>query len=204
MNVLHIDSSILGGNSVSRTISAAAVAQIRKSNPDARVTYRDLAATPLPHLSGAYLAAKTGLEAQHDRALREDLALGGAVLEEFLAADVVVLGVGFYNFGIPSQLKAWVDRIAVAGKTFRYTANGAEGLAGGKKVILAISRGGFYGPGTPAQGFEHAETYLRTVFGFVGVTDIEAIAAEGVNISAEHRQAAIRTALENVATLQAA
>ena len=93
------------------------------------------------------------------------------MLEEFLAADIIVLGAPMYNFTIPSQLKAWIDRILVAGKTFKYCAQGVEGLAGNKRVIVAISRGGFYGPGTPAAVGEHLETYLRWVFGFIGITE---------------------------------
>jgi FMN-dependent NADH-azoreductase len=204
MNLLHLDSSILGGNSVSRVLSAAIVAKLEASNPTLAVTYRDLAAEPIPHLSGAYLAAAQGVQSQLDTALEHDLALGSRVLDEFLAADIVVLGVGFYNFGIASQLKAWVDRVAVAGKTFRYTEKGPEGLARGKRLIIAISRGGFYGPGTPTAGFEHAETYLRGAFGFLGISDIEVVAAEGVNIGPEQREASVKAAHERIAALKAA
>jgi FMN-dependent NADH-azoreductase len=201
--LLHIDSSILGANSVSRTLSASVVARIRKAHPELQATYRDLAAVPIAHLSGAYLAAGRGLEPQHDAALAADLALGNTLLDEFLAAGIVVLGVGFYNFGISSQLKAWVDRIAVAGKTFRYTATGPEGLAGGKRVIVAISRGGFYGPGKPAASFEHGESYLRGVFAFMGIPDIEVVAAEGVAVGPDQRQAAIAQAESQIAALSA-
>jgi len=204
MNLLHLDSSILGGNSVSRVLSAAVVAKLKASNPTLAVTYRDLAAEPIPHLSGAYLAVAQGVQSQLDTALEHDLALGSRVLDEFLAADIVVLGVGFYNFGIASQLKAWVDRVAVAGKTFRYTEKGPEGLARGKRLIIAISRGGFYGPGTPTAGFEHAETYLRGAFGFLGISDIEVVAAEGVNIGPEQREASVKAAHERIAALKAA
>lgn len=202
MNILHLDSSILGGNSVSRLLSSAVVARLRKTHPGAHLTYRDLAEIPIPHLTGAYLAAAQG-PGQPDAALQANLELGRTVLKEFLAADIVVVGVAFYNFSIASQLKAWVDRIAVAGKTFRYTAQGPEGLAGGKRVILAISRGGFYGHGSPAKAFEHAETYLRGVFGFIGVTDIEVIAAEGVAAGPEERKAAIARAEHQIAEIAA-
>ena len=201
MKVLHIDSSILGDHSVSRALSAAAVAQL--GVPKSDVTYLNLAATPISHLSGAYLAGQSA-DVQHDQAMQEDLALGGRVLEEFLAADVVVIGVALYNFTVSSQLKAWVDRILVVGKTFRYTAAGAEGLAGGKRVILTVARGGFYGPGTPHQAFEHAESYLRTVFGFIGITDLEVIVAEGIAIGPEQRETSLKKALGDVATLKAA
>ena len=199
--LLHLDSSILGGSSVSRTLSASIVAQLHRQHSRLQVTYRDLAATPIAHLSGAYLAASSAGETAHDPALQADLALGAAVLEEFLAADIVVLGVGFYNFGIPSQLKAWVDRLAIAGKTFRYTEKGPEGLAGGKRVILAIARGGYYGPGTPTAPLEHAESYLRGVFAFFGIPAIEVVAAEGLNVGAEARKASLAQADERIAEL---
>ena len=201
--LLHLDSSILGGNSVSRGLSASIVAQLQKADPSLEVIYRDLAASPIPHLSGSLLAAGQAGEPPHDPALQADLALGGAVLAEFLAADVVVVGLGFYNFGIPSQLKAWVDRLAVAGKTFRYTEKGAEGLAGGKRVVLAIARGGFYGAGSPSASFEHAETYLRGVFGFFGITEIEVVVAEGMAAGPASRSAGIARAEQEIAALEA-
>ncbi len=203
MNLLHIDSSILGGNSVSRKLSADIVDKLRAATPGLVVTYRDLGAAPVPHLSGAYLAAAQSLEGEHEAAVRDDLAIGGAVLAEFLAADTVVIGVAFYNFGISSQLKAWVDRILIAGQTFRYGPNGPEGLAGGKRVILAIARGGFYGPGAPTASFEHAETYLRTALGFIGITNIEVVIAEGLAVGPAQRAAAMTQAEERIALLAA-
>ena len=201
MTVLHLDSSILGGNSVSRTLSAAVVAQL--GVPASDVTYRDLAADPIRHLSGAYLAGQSA-DVQHDQALQEDLSLGGKVLEEFLAADTVVIGVALYNFTVSSQLKAWIDRVLVAGKTFRYTETGPEGLAGGKRVILAVARGGVYSPGSPHHAFEHAESYLRVVFGFIGVTDLEVIVAEGIALGPEPREASVKKALGEIKALKAA
>ena len=201
--LLHLDSSILGGNSVSRSLSAAVVERFKKAHPHLRVTYRDLAAAPIPHLSGAYLSAGQGLEALHDPALQENLALGSTVIEEFLAADIVVIGVAFYNFSISSQLKAWVDRIAVAGKTFRYTAQGVEGLAGGKRVVLAIARGGFYGAGTPTHALEHAESYLRGVFAFLGIPQVEVVAAEGLAVGPDQRTAAIAQAARQIDAIAA-
>ncbi|MBP0618244.1 FMN-dependent NADH-azoreductase [Jiella mangrovi] len=203
MKLLHLDSSILGENSVSRSLSKATVERLTSENSGLEVTYRDLVAEPIAHLTGGYLAGQNAAT-QHDEALQHDLAVGETVMEEFLAADIVVIGVGFYNFSIPSQLKAWVDRIAVAGKTFRYTESGPEGLAGDKRVILAIARGGFYGEGSPIASFEHAETYLRTVFGFLGVTDIEVVAAEGVAVGPEQREKATNDALGTIASLKAA
>ena len=201
MKLLHIDSSVLGPHSVSRQVSAAIVDRLRKATPGLEIVYRDLTSTPLAHLSGSHLAAAQG--AAPEAALREDLAAGQAVLEEFLAADIVVLGAPMYNFTIPSQL-AWIDRIVVAGKTFKYGAQGAEGLAGNKRVIVAISRGGFYGAGTPAAVGEHLETYLRWVFGFIGVTNLELISADGVQVGPEHREKALASALQAATNLKAA
>ena len=195
MNLLHVDSSILGDASVSRAVSAAVVDRLRAATPELAVTYRDLAAKPLSHLSGAYLAGQ-GPDVKHDQAMQEEIALGGAMLAEFLAAETVVVGAPMYNFTVPSQLKAWIDRICVAGKTFRYTDKGAVGLCGGKRVVLALSRGGIYAPGSPHAGAEHAESYLRTVFGFLGVDGIEAVHAEGVALGAEQRAAALAAATD--------
>ena len=203
MKLLHLDSSVLGANSVSRQLSAAAVDRLRKSIPGLEVTYRDLAAQPLPHLSGAHLAAAQGASPE-TTTVQEDVAQSQAVLDEFLAADIVVIGAPMYNFSVSSQLKSWIDRIAVAGKTFRYGPNGAEGLLGGKRLIIAISRGGLYGPGAPAAAFEHLQTYLQGVFGFLGVTDLEFIVAEGVMMGPDAREAAVSAALAAASALRAA
>jgi FMN-dependent NADH-azoreductase len=202
MKLLHIDSSVLGPHSVSRQISAAAVDRLRKATPGLEVVYRDLTLTPLAHLSGSHLAAAQG--AAPEAALQPDLAAGQAVLNEFLAADIVVLGAPMYNFTLPSQLKAWIDRIVVAGKTFKYGAQGPEGLAGNKRVIIAISRGGFYGADTPMAVGEHLETYLRWVFGFIGIKNPEFIFADGIQIGPEHREKALAGALQAATDLHAA
>jgi FMN-dependent NADH-azoreductase len=202
MKLLHLDSSVLGPHSVSRQVSAAIVDRLRKATPGLDIAYRDLTLTPLAHLSGSHLAAGQGAPAE--ASLHEDLAAGQAVLSEFLAADIVVLGAPMYNFTIPSQLKAWIDRILVSGKTFKYSAQGVEGLAGNKRVIVAISRGGFYGAGTPAAVGEHLETYLRWVFGFIGVTNPEFISADGIQIGPEHREKAVAGALQAASNLDAA
>src|SRR4030081_1698375 len=127
MKLLHIDSSVLGYHAVSRQVSAAIVERLRRAKPGLEVVYRDLTLTPLAHLSGSHLAAGQG--AVPEAALQQDLAAGQAVLDEFLAADIVVLGAPMYNFTIPSQLKAWIDRILVAGKTFQKGAQGGGGPA---------------------------------------------------------------------------
>jgi len=193
MKILHVDASILGESSVSRQLSAAIVARLREAHPEATVTYYDLGAQPIGHLTGEHLAAAQGALAEN-ASLQQDVARGQQALEDFLGAGVVVVGAPMYNFSVSSQLKAWIDRLAVAGKTFRYTEKGPQGLAGGKKVIVASSRGGCYGPETPAAPLDHQETYLRGIFGFFGITDVAFIRAEGLNVSADHRQASIAAA----------
>ena len=183
MTILHIDSSITGENSASRTLTRSILEQMRSVQPGAEVVYRDVAADPLPHLT---------LDAFADT----------SVLDEFLAADTVVVGAPMYNFTLPTQLKAWIDRLAVAGKTFRYTESGPEGLAGGKRVIVALARGGFYGEGSPAAALEHLETYLRGIFNFIGI-EPEFVAADGLNIGPEQRQQSISNALGETLRLAA-
>jgi FMN-dependent NADH-azoreductase len=202
MKLLHLDSSVLGPHSVSRQVSAAIVDRLRQANPGLETVYRDVTAAPLGHLTGLHLAAGQG--AAPEPSLREDLATGQAVLDEFLAADIVVIGAPMYNFSVPSQLKAWIDRILVAGKTFKYGAQGVEGLAGNKRVIVAISRGGYYGPDTPMAALEHLETYLRSVFGFIGINNPEFISADGIQVGPEHREKAVAGALKAAADLHAA
>jgi FMN-dependent NADH-azoreductase len=202
MKLLHVDSSILGPASVSRELSAAIVSTQRILHPGLEVVRRDLAVNPVDHLTGAHLAAGQGATPE-DAALRQDVAAGQEALEEFLAADVVVIGAPMYNFSIPSQLKAWIDRLAVAGKTFRYDQNGVHGLAGGKKVIIASSRGGFYGPGAAAASLDHQETYLRGILDFFGITDVSVIRAEGVAIGAEQRAKSLEGAQLEIRDLAA-
>ena len=180
MKLLHLDSSILGDGSASRELTAAIVARWQDAVPALSVLHRDLADAPLPHLSGGSLAGADPSEA--DEAAR--------VMQEFLQADVLVVGAPMYNFGVPLTLKAWVDRVLVAGKTFRYTEAGPQGLAGGKKVIIASSRGGAHQDG----GSDFQESYLRFVFGFVGITDIEIVRAEGLAMSPRHRADAMAAA----------
>lgn len=178
MKLLHLDSSIMGEGSASRAISAAVVERLVEGDPTLDITYRDLAAEPIPHMT-----------------LETFMALdSGADVQQFLDADIVVIGAGFYNFSIPSQLKAWVDRIAVKGKTFAYGENGPIGLATGKRVIIALARGNVYGAGSPYAAYEHAETLLRSIFGFVGA-EVEVIVAEGLGRGDEARRTAIDTAL---------
>ena len=192
--LLHIDSSILGVNSVSRIISAEIVDHLSEQSSDLIIIYRDLATEPLQHLSGGYLTGQTA-KTQHEPALQHDLDVGQAALQEFLEADVVVIGAPMYNFTVSTQLKAWIDRLLVAGKTFRYTESGSEGLLSDKRVIIAVTRGGFYGPETALASIDHQEPFLRAVFRFMGIPEIEPIRAEGLSISPAHREQAVKLAL---------
>jgi FMN-dependent NADH-azoreductase len=189
MKLLHIDSSALAGYSVSRQLSASIVAELKLQTPNVEISYLDLAAHPLAHWTPAVTDASSA-----------EGALGNGLVEEFLATDIVVIGAPMYNFGISSQLKAWIDRIAVAGKTFRYTEKGVEGLAKGKQVIIASSRGGMYVEG-PFAAFDHQETYLRAVLGFIGVSDITFVRAEGVAISPESKEQSIKSAKDSIPQL---
>ncbi len=183
MTILHLDSSITGDQSASRAISRSIVDRLRRTKPDATVIYRDLAADPLPHLT---------LDAFADT----------SVIDEFLAADTLVIGAPMYNFTLATQLKSWLDRILVAGRTFRYTESGPQGLAGGKRVIIALARGGMYDAGSPAASLEHLESYLRGVFTFIGI-EPEFVAADGLNFGPEQREASIRSALGETVRLAA-
>jgi FMN-dependent NADH-azoreductase len=181
VTILHIDASISGDNSASRQLTSSLIGNLRREGQ--KVAYRDLAADPLPHLTLDQFADTS-------------------VLDEFLAADAVVIGAPMYNFTLPTQLKAWIDRIVIAGKTFRYGPNGPEGLATGKRVVIALARGGFYNEGSPAASLEHLETYLRSVFNFIGI-EPEFVAADGLAIGPEQREQSISEALGETVRLAA-
>ena len=184
MKLLHLDASVLGDNSVSRQLSAAVVARFNETAENLDVSYRDLDRDPIPHLRSTSLAQADAAEATDAE----------NVMQQFLAADVIVIGAPMYNFSIPSTLKAWIDRVAVAGRTFKYTENGPVGLAGGKRVIIASARGGIY-TDSPA---DFQEPFLRQVFAFMGITDVEFVRAEGIAYSPQHRADAIAAALASL------
>ncbi|OJX81185.1 NAD(P)H-dependent oxidoreductase [Magnetospirillum sp. 64-120] len=202
MNILHVDSSSLGSASVSRQLTADIVAHLRQANPSAQVVRRDLAETTLPHLDGELLQVVKfqNIDDLNDRQ-KAELALSTQLLEEFLAADVVVIGAPMYNFGVPSQLKAWIDRIAQPGRTFRYTAAGPEGLAGGRKVIIASARGGKYAGLAHEGAMDHQEAFLRAFLGFIGITDVQVIRAEGVAMGPDAAAAALDGAKAEIGAL---
>ena len=199
MNILQIDSSVLGDNSVSRSLTASIVADLVTRNPGAKVTVRDLDREAPAHLGNHLLPVLGGPKDGLNAVQQAELDRTETLLAEFMAADVLVIGAPQYNFSIPSQLKAWIDALAVPGKTFRYTPAGAQGLLGDKRVVIVSSQGGFYTPGTPMGAFEHQESHLSSFFRFLGVTDIQVVRAEGVKMGPEagdRVQAALRQAAE--------
>ena len=202
MKLLHIDSSAMGGASASRQLGAQVVREWVRAHPGATVEYLDLVADAPSHLDEHSLGIKLapGAEGVTGRQ-RQENALSEQLVSQFLAADVVVLGAPMYNFAIPSQLKAWIDRLAQPGRTFRYTSAGPEGLAGGKTVIVVSSRGGAYA-GTPFEAaMDHQESYLRTIFGFFGVTDLRIVRAEGLAMGEDSRAQAMSAAERDIRAL---
>jgi FMN-dependent NADH-azoreductase len=199
MKLLHVDSSPLGTQSVSRQLTGRTVAQWRATHPGTVVEYLDLAVDAPNHLNMDSLGFKLGTKAETDVQRREN-AVSEKLVSQFLAADVVVLGAPMYNFSVPSQLKAWIDRLAQAGRTFTYTDKGPQGLAGGKTVIVASSRGGKYEPGS---AMEHQESYLRAVFGFFGITDVRFVRAEGVAMGEAAKAEAVASAEAAIRALEA-
>lgn len=193
--LLHIDSSILGGNSVSRQLTAQIVASWRAAHPSTEVSYLDLAVDTPSHLSAESLGFRmpADTEGLSDVQKREN-AISEALVSQFLAADVVVIGAPFYNFAIPSQLKAWIDRIAQVGRTFKYTDKGPVGLAAGKTIIVASARGGIYSTSDAGNAMEHQESYLKTIFGFFGVTDVRFVRAEGLAMGEAAKASALSAA----------
>lgn len=200
MKLLHIDSSPLAEVSVSRQLTSLIVEEWRRLDPAVEIIRRDLGAEPPAHLSNELLKlVRLGEDVPVSAELRAEIELSDRLIDEFLAADVVVIGAPMYNFTVSTQLKAWIDRIARAGRTFRYTANGPEGLAGGRKAIIVSSRGGIYSGDRSALDFQ--EPYLRAILNFIGVTDVTVIRAEGVNISPELRRQALDAARRQIGSL---
>ena len=192
--ILHVDSSPLGDRSVSRKLTAQTVSALQARYPDSTIIVRDLGTTPLPHLDGVTLGAFFTPPDQRTTALNDAAILSDRAVDEVLAADIIVIGVPMWNFGIPSALKAWIDHIVRAGRTFKYGAAGPESLLPkGKRAIVVSSRGGVYSAG-PMQMMDYQETYLKAVFGFIGLTDISFVRAEGMAMGEDAVKSAIGTA----------
>ena len=195
MQLLHVDSAITGAQSVSRQLSRQVVDSWTSAHPGTQVTHLDHAPA---HLTQDALALRMGQTDNLSEAQKRENAVTEGLLQQFLAADVIVIGAPLYNFSIPTQLKAWIDRLAQPGRTFRYTASGPEGLAGGKTVIVASSRGGLYSTSEGGRAMEHQESYLQTVLGFLGITDVRFVRAEGLGMGEAVRAAALASAQADI------
>lgn len=178
MKLLHLDASALSNNSSSRVLTARIVAQLREIHKDLKVAYRDLAVDAPAHLSSEILATRFIPAEQWNPSQKDEAALSEVLLLEFLDADIVVIGAPMYNFSIPTQLKAWIDRVAQAGRTFSYTEAGPIGLAGGKQVFIGSSRGGVYN-NELERTMDFQEDYLKAILAFWGVTDVTMVRAQG-------------------------
>ena len=203
MKLLHIDSSILSANSVSRQLTKDTVTQWVSNHPGTTVEYLDLAVDTPSHLSADSLGFRAPAGAELSDVQKRENVISEALVTQFLAADVIVVGAPLYNFSIPSQLKAWVDRIAQVGRTFKYTETGPQGLAGGKTVIVASTRGGVYSTNDWGRAAEHQESYLQTVFGFLGITDVRFVRAEGVAMGDAKKAEALGEAANSIVKLAA-
>ncbi|WP_035056934.1 FMN-dependent NADH-azoreductase [Andreprevotia chitinilytica] len=203
MKLLHIDSSVLADNSVSRQLTARIVAEWKKSQPGLVVETLDVATDAPDHLSGEILGARFTPADAHNDLQKRETELTNAFIEQFLAADVLVIGAPMYNFSVPSQLKAWIDRIAVAGRTFKYTETGPVGLAGNKTVIVASTRGGVYSTTEAMRALDHQESYLKTVFGFLGISDVRFVRAEGISMGEAKKAEALEAAHKEIEAIAA-
>ena len=190
-HVLVLTSSIAGDASVSGGLVARTVAGLRTRQPQLQATMRDLGGTPIPHLDADAAAGIRGEPA--NEAQRAAQALSNTLVAELQRADTLVIGAPMYNFGIPSTLKTWFDYVLRPGVTFRYTEAGPEGLLKGKKAIVVVSRGGLYSEG-PAMTYDSQEPHLRTLLGFMGVTDVVFVRAERLAFGPEQHRAAISNA----------
>ncbi|MFA5941442.1 MAG: NAD(P)H-dependent oxidoreductase [Sinimarinibacterium sp.] len=197
--LLQINTSLFAENGQSSKLAQEFVQSWQARQADGRVVVRDLAKAPLPHLDAERFGA---FQAQPEARTPEQQAIvaeSDALIDEIRNADVIVLGLPLYNFGVPSQLKAWIDHVARAGVSFRYTANGPEGLLGGRKLVVFAARGGRY-QGTPA---DTQTGYVRTFFNFIGVDDIEFVYAEGLNMGNDARRHALDAANAQIERLAA-
>ncbi|MCI2809105.1 FMN-dependent NADH-azoreductase [Eoetvoesiella caeni] len=201
MKLLHIDSSIREENSVTRSLSAELVEQWCKIYPGVAVDRLDLAIEAPNHFNNDSLGVKYGLQDKPTERQRVENAISEKLLTQFLETDVIVMGVPLYNFTIPTQLKAWIDRLAQPGRTFKYVDGAAVGLAGGKTIIAAMARGSIYSTTEIGQAKEHQETYLKVMFGFFGITDLRFVRAEGISVSPDAMRAGVKNGHAEVAAL---
>ncbi len=188
--ILQVSSSPLGDKSASRKLSASLIERLLEQHPNSTLINRDLTAQPLPHLDGLVVSGFYTPPEQRNETQKNALMLSTELINELRQADIIVIGAPMHNFSIPSSLKAWIDHVARAGETFRYSENGAEGLLVGKKIYVASTRGGVYTQG-PLASLDHQESYLKMVLGFIGLTDVNFIRAEGMSMGDEVAKQAV-------------
>ena len=198
MQILHIDSATTGEQSITRKLTDLVTQHFTEANPDATVIHRDLVADPLAHIDPITTKALRTPPETHDEAVAAAYPDQRAVLDEFLASDIVIIGAPMYNFSIPSQLKAWMDRLGVPGVTFKYSEAGPEGLAGGRKVVIASARGGEY---SNDQMAENQESLLKTFMEFIGIEDLHFVRVEKTGFGPEAIEEGLAKAKEEIATL---
>jgi FMN-dependent NADH-azoreductase len=179
--LLHIDASPRGDYSISRKVSAAFAESWKEANPGGQIVYRDLTKSNLTFVDLDWIAGAYSAPEQHNDAHKKALAISNTVIAELLSADHVIIGTPMYNFSTPAVLKAWIDHIVRFGKTFNASEKGLEGLAGGRKVTVAIASGSNYAPGKPFAAYNRESEYLSQIFGFIGITDVNFILAGDTN-----------------------
>jgi FMN-dependent NADH-azoreductase len=198
--ILAINSSVSGTGSVSRTLVAEALGHLTQLDADTAVTYRDLGASPIPHLTATNVSGVRGTPTTEEELSAR--ALSDELIAELRVADTIVIGAPMYNFSVPTALRAWFDHVLRAGETFRYSEAGPQGLLSGKRAIVIESRGGLYSEG-PAKALDFQEPYLRQLLGFMGVTDVTFIHAEKIGFGPEARDAAIARAAAAIRSMPA-
>ncbi|HEX4021341.1 MAG TPA: FMN-dependent NADH-azoreductase [Acidobacteriaceae bacterium] len=201
--LLQIDSSPRT-DSVSRELTRKYVAEWKKQNPDGTVIVRNVALDPVPFVTEPWIHASHTDAAARTPEQKKALELSDKLVDEFLAADIVVLGVPMWNFGVPAPFKAWIDQITRAGRTFQYTANGPKGLSKATRAIVLSARGGAYAPGSPYSAFDQQEPYIRTILAFLGIPQVEVVHAEQQAMGPENAEAGRKAAREHVAVLTSA
>jgi FMN-dependent NADH-azoreductase len=193
-HILQIDSSPRGDRSHSRNLAHSFMAAWQEKYPNDTIAYRDLGHEPVPHMAEALIAAMYIPSSEHDSTMAEAIASSDEIVEQFLAADRYVFSVPMYNLNVPSTFKAYIDQVIRVGKTFKVGEKGYEGLVHGKKMLVITSRGADYRAGSPFAPYDFQEPYLRAIFGFIGITDITFVNANGIDMGEESRQKALAEA----------
>lgn len=197
--LLHLKTSLFAEHGQSNQLGSKFVASLQAKHPSADIVTRDLAADPVPHLDGASFQAFITKPEERTAEQQARVDFSDGLIDELKAADVIVVGLPMYNLGVPSTLKSWIDHVARAGVTFRYTENGPQGLLSDKKVYVLATRGGVYA-GT---AFDTQTDYVKLFFGFIGITDVEFVYAEGLNMGEDSKAAALQAAHDAVHRLTA-